>query len=186
MYHSFFSGPAQSIFAASSTSVGIDARPAMKMITANGSIRQAWTMMIAKIARFGWPSHCGGLFAPQPLPTSNSEQTAPTVWVSFSVQFTTLNRESKIQSQRIVTSATGAAQGRMTRKRTNHLPRKSRTRKCESTAAPMTTITWAENVMISVFSSAVRKFWSCQASVKLSSPMNLPESEPPVASVRLR
>jgi hypothetical protein len=41
-------------------------------------------------------------------------------------------------------------------------------------------------VTISVFSSALRKFWSCQASVKFSKPMNFPLSEPPVAFVRLR
>ena len=40
--------------------------------------------------------------------------------------------------------------------------------------------------MISVFSSALRKFWSCQAAVKLSKPTNFPLSEPPIAFVRLR
>ena len=40
--------------------------------------------------------------------------------------------------------------------------------------------------MISVFSSAFRKFWSCQAALKLSKPTNLPESDPPIAFVMLR
>ena len=84
------------------------------MITvANGSRRQACTVVIAASALFGSPSHCGG------LNSSTSDR-----WMS--VQFTTEKSESKIQRKPIVESATGAAQGSRIRKRTNHLPRKSR------------------------------------------------------------
>ena len=104
----------------------------MKITTANGSIRQAWTIVIASSARFGRPSHCGGACAPSSMCTAPSSQTsALSRWSSASVQLTTLNSESKIQSQAIVDSATGAAHGSTTRKRTIHLPRKSRTRKCD-------------------------------------------------------
>jgi hypothetical protein len=86
----------------------------------------------------------------------------------------------------IVESTTGAAQGRITRNRTSHLPRKSRTRYADSTAAPTTTSAWDTTVKMSVFRSARRKFSSCQAFVKLSKPTQLPLREPPMASVRLR
>jgi hypothetical protein len=56
-YHSFRQPVAPSIFEASSTSVGIDARPATKITTANGRMRHAWTSVIASSARFGRPSH---------------------------------------------------------------------------------------------------------------------------------
>ena len=39
---------------------------------------------------------------------------------------------------------------------------------------------------MSVFRTARRKFSSCQAFVKLSKPTQLPVSEPPIASVKLR
>ena len=52
-YQSFFIPVAPSIFAASSTSAGIEARPAMKITVANGRIRQACTKIIDAIARFG-------------------------------------------------------------------------------------------------------------------------------------
>jgi hypothetical protein len=68
----------------------------------------------------------------------------------------------------------------------NHLPRKSRTRKFESTAAPTTTMACDASVKIRVLRSARRKLSSCQAFVKLSKPIQLPESEPPIASVKLR
>ena len=68
----------------------------------------------------------------------------------------------------------------------SHLPRKSRTRNAERTAAPTTTIACEAIVKISVFRSARRKFSSCQAVVKLSKPTQSPLSEPPMAFVRLR
>ena len=101
---------APSILAASSTSVGIDASPAMKMITANGRTRQAWTTMIANSARFGCPSHGGGFAALQPC-TPNAPQTTPSRCIFPSVQLMMLNSESKIHSQPIVASETGAAHG---------------------------------------------------------------------------
>ena len=67
-----------------------------------------------------------------------------------------------------------------------HLPRKSRTRKADRTAAPITTMIWEAIVKISVLRSARRKFSSCQAVVKLSKPTQFPLSEPPIASVMLR
>jgi hypothetical protein len=81
---------------------------------------------------------------------------------------------------------TGAAHGSTTRKRMNHLPRKSRTRKFERTAAPTTTIACDASVKTNVLRSARRKLSSCQAFVKLSNPIQLPDSEPPTASVKLR
>ena len=51
---------APSIAAASSTSRGIDARPARKITVANGMMRHAWTAMIEPIASLGSASHCGG------------------------------------------------------------------------------------------------------------------------------
>ena len=68
----------------------------------------------------------------------------------------------------------------------NHLPRKSRTRKAERTAAPTTTIACEASVKISVLRSARRKLSSCHAFVKLSKPTQFPVSEPPIASVKLR
>ena len=68
----------------------------------------------------------------------------------------------------------------------NHLPRKSRTRKADSTAAPTRTTTCEASVKMSVLRSARRKLSSCQAFVKLSKPTQLPVSEPPIASVKLR
>ena len=56
-YQSFLSPVAPSTFAASSTSAGIEARPAMKITVAKGRIRQVWTMISDAIARFGRPSH---------------------------------------------------------------------------------------------------------------------------------
>ena len=58
---SFFTPVAPSTFAASSTSFGIDASPAIMITVANGSSRQACTVVIAASALFGCPSHCGGL-----------------------------------------------------------------------------------------------------------------------------
>src|SRR5256885_13754437 len=51
---------APSIAAASSTSFGIEARPARKITVANGMIRQAWTAITEPIASLGCASHCGG------------------------------------------------------------------------------------------------------------------------------
>ena len=86
----------------------------------------------------------------------------------------------------MVERTTGAAQGRTTRKRTIHLPRKSRTRKFERTAAPTRTIACDASVKMKVLRSARRKFSSCQAFVKLSKPTQSPLSEPPMAFVKLR
>ena len=144
---SFLSPVAPSTFAASSTSFGIDASPAIMITVAKGSSRQACTVVIAASALFGSPSHCGG------LNSSTSER-----WTS--VQFTIEKSESKIQRNPIVESATGAAQGSRIRKRANHLPGKSRTRKCARMAAPTTTITFASSVKTIVFRKAVRKFSS--------------------------
>ncbi len=68
----------------------------------------------------------------------------------------------------------------------NHLPRKSFTRKFERTAAPTRTIACEASVKMSVLRTARRKLSSCQAFVKLSKPTQLPLSEPPMASVKLR
>ena len=78
----------------------------------------------------------------------------------MSVQFTTEKSESKIQRKPIVESATGAAHGSRIRKRANHLPGKSRMRKCARIAAPTTTIAFATSVKTIVFRKAVRKFSS--------------------------
>jgi hypothetical protein len=86
----------------------------------------------------------------------------------------------------MVERTTGAAQGRTTRKRTNHFPRKSRTRKFERIAAPTTTTACDASVKMRVFRSARRKLSSCQAFVKLSKPTQCPVSDPPIASVKLR
>src|SRR5947207_13003962 len=51
---------APSIAAASSTSFGIDASPAMKMTTANGRMRQACTTITDAVAYVDWPSQTGG------------------------------------------------------------------------------------------------------------------------------
>src|SRR5215210_1228091 len=59
-YQNFFRPVAPSTLAASSTSVGIEARPARKITVANGMIRHECTAMTAAIASVGWPSHCGG------------------------------------------------------------------------------------------------------------------------------
>ena len=119
--------------------------------------------------------------------TALSSQTRPlSRWSLASVQLTTLYRESRSHSQPIVERTTGAAQGRTTRKRMIHLPRKSRTRKFERTAAPTRTTACEASVKMSVFRSARRKFSSSHAFVKLSKPTQLPVSEPPMASVKLR
>jgi hypothetical protein len=86
----------------------------------------------------------------------------------------------------MVESTTGAAHGSTTRKRTIHLPRKSRTRKFDRTAAPARTIACEASVKMRVFRSARRKLSSCQAFVKLSKPTQCPVSDPPMASVKLR
>src|SRR3954454_22503181 len=52
-YQNFLKPVAASIAAASSTSCGIDAIPARKMIVANGSRRHTWTVMIDAIASVG-------------------------------------------------------------------------------------------------------------------------------------
>ncbi len=59
-YQNFFRPVAPSTRAASSTSAGIDARPARKITVAKGMIRHVCTKMIAAIASVDWPSHCGG------------------------------------------------------------------------------------------------------------------------------
>ena len=86
----------------------------------------------------------------------------------------------------MVERTTGAAHGSTTRKRTNHLPRKSFTRKLDSTAAPTRTMAWEASVKTSVLRTARRKLSSWTASVKLSKPTQFPVSEPPMASVKLR
>src|SRR6266540_44481 len=58
-YQNFRRPVAPSIAAASSTSCGIEAIPARKITTANGIVRQAWTVMIDDIAAFGVPSQFG-------------------------------------------------------------------------------------------------------------------------------
>ena len=147
------------------------------MITvANGSSRQACTVVIAASALFG-------LAEPLRRVELVDERRG-----GSSVQFTTLKSESKIQSQPIVESATGAAHGSRIRKRKNHLPRKSRIEEVrEDARRRATTITFASSVKTIVFRSAVRKFGSSDHwSVKLSKPTKSPLSEPAVASVRLR
>ena len=84
------------------------------------------------------------------------QTSAESSCIFFSVQLTMLNSESKIQSQPIVTATTGAAHGSTISRRTNHLPRKSRTsalrehRRADDARSPATV-----NVMISVFSERV-------------------------------
>ena len=99
------------------------------MITvAKGSSRQAYTVTIAASALFGSPSHWGG------LNSSTSDK-----WMSVP------DREKGVEDPEEADrdSATGAAHGSRIRKRANHLPGKSRTRKCDRVAAPTTTITFA-------------------------------------------
>ena len=76
----------------------------------------------------------------------------------------------------IVERTTGAAQGKTTRNRTIHLPRKSRTRKFDRIAAPTTTIACEASVKTSVLRSARRKLSSCQAVAKLSKPTQWPRA----------
>ena len=86
----------------------------------------------------------------------------------------------------IVESTTGAAHGRTTRKRMNHLPAEVADEEGEKIAAPTTTSTWEAMVKISVFRSAFGSSSSDQAVVKLSKPTQFPLSDPPIASVMLR
>src|SRR5512146_1011654 len=58
-YQNFRRPVAPSIAAASSTSCGIEAMPAMKITVANGMVRHAWTVMIDDIAAVGVPSQVG-------------------------------------------------------------------------------------------------------------------------------
>src|SRR5262245_30537318 len=64
-YQNFFSPVAPSTAAASSTSRGIDAMPAMKITVANGRIRHECTAMIESFARVGSPTQFGGLVSEQ-------------------------------------------------------------------------------------------------------------------------
>src|SRR5437773_3251526 len=88
-YQNFFRPVAASIAAASLTSFGIDAIPAMKITVANGRIRHEWTAMIDAFASVVSPSQFGGLFD-EPSCTLNRWQTGPTVCVWMSTQLTTL------------------------------------------------------------------------------------------------
>ena len=161
-YQSFLIPVAPSTFAASSTSAGIEASPAMKITVAKGRIRQAWTMISDAIARFGRPSHCGGSIGS--ITWSPRWSNTPVCrWTS--VQFETESVASKIQSQPIVPSATGAAQGSTTRKRRNQRPRNGFTRRWARIAAPTRTIACETSVKKIVFRNALRKFSLCQTSV---------------------
>ena len=42
--------------------MGIDERPASRMIVASGRSRQTWTVITEPIARYGMPSHMGHSF----------------------------------------------------------------------------------------------------------------------------
>src|SRR5919199_6819351 len=64
-YQNFFSPVAPSTDAASWTSFGIDAMPAMKITVANGRIRHEWTRMIEIFASVGSPTQFGGLVVEQ-------------------------------------------------------------------------------------------------------------------------
>jgi len=88
-YQNFLRPVAPSTAAASCTSFGMDAIPAMKITVANGRIRHACTVMIDTFPSVGSPSHCGGLEAEQ-LWTWKRPQAIPVVCVCTSVQFTTL------------------------------------------------------------------------------------------------
>src|SRR5437899_3275331 len=101
--------PAPSTIAASTISWGIDASPASTITVANGKIRHACTMMMAKSASAGSPSQYS---QPWSRPAA------------LSVQLITLNVESKIHVQAIAASETGTAQGRRRTKRANRFPRK--------------------------------------------------------------
>src|SRR3954471_5207809 len=64
-YQNFFRPVAPSTDAASWTSFGIDAIPAMKITVANGRIRHEWTTMIESFASVVLPIQLGGLVAEQ-------------------------------------------------------------------------------------------------------------------------
>ena len=57
--YAYSKSPTTSLFG-TGPSFGMDARPARKMTTAKGIIRQAWTAITEPIASFGSASHCGG------------------------------------------------------------------------------------------------------------------------------
>src|SRR5512133_568976 len=118
---------APSIAAASSTSFGIDARPARKITTANGRIRHACTKITEPVAYVDWPSQTGG-------------DTWLTRWRCWSVHVRIEYDGSKIHFQAIRLSAIGAAQGSRITKRRIHLPRKFRIRACASNPAETRTI----------------------------------------------
>src|SRR3954453_16554816 len=117
---------APSTDAASCTSFGIDAIPAMKITVANGRIRHEWTEMIEIFASVVLPTQFGGLVAEQ-LSMFARWQNGVSRCVLRSAQFTIEKVGSRIQVKAIVVSATGAAHGSRISRRRNHLPRKSRT-----------------------------------------------------------
>src|SRR5712671_1028876 len=82
---------------ASTISCGIDDKPASTITVANGKMRHACTMMMARSASAGSPSQYS-----QPCKRP----------VALSVQLITLNVESKIHVQAIAASDTGTAHGK--------------------------------------------------------------------------
>src|SRR4051794_10182004 len=103
-YQNFFSPVAPSTAAASSTSLGIDAIPAMKITVANGRIRHEWTQMIEIFASVGSPTQFGGLVSEQ-LEMLARWQNGTSVWVFCSVQLTIEKVGSRIHWNAIVPSA---------------------------------------------------------------------------------
>src|ERR687897_2462394 len=86
----------------------------------------------------------------------------------------------------MVERGTGAAHGRMIRKRRIHRPLIGWVSACAIRPAQSSTIACETIVKRSVFRSARRKFGSRHTSAKLPSPTHSPPSVPPTASVRLR
>src|SRR3954454_3031348 len=80
-YQNLRSPVAPSIAAASSTSLGIEAIPAMKMTVANGIVRQACTVMIDDIAARGVPSQVGW-FVAETRCSLTRNQVKMLAWVS--------------------------------------------------------------------------------------------------------
>ena len=157
----------------------------MKITVAKGRIRHEWTVMIEIFASVVWPTQFGGLVTEQFwMPVR--PQNAPSVWVFSIAQLRIENVGSRIQVNAIVVRATGAAQGSRTRKRRNHLPRKSRTRAWARIPAPTTTTSCDAIVNRAVFHSAWRKIGSFHSSVKFAKPTQLPCSDPEVAFVKAR
>src|SRR3712207_7577278 len=66
--------PRSTLFPYTTLFRSIEARPARKITTANGMIRQACTDVTAASASSGWPSHWGGLNGSTSANGSRSEE----------------------------------------------------------------------------------------------------------------